>query len=60
MILTFNFVNNDFAGKNAISLLFEIKTNIKIAEVILIKRVFANADIESAPVSLISLQEGFS
>jgi hypothetical protein len=59
MIFTFNFVNNDFAGKNSISLLFEIKANVKITEVILIKRIFTNADVESAPVSLVSLQQGF-
>ena len=60
MVFALHLINNDLAGENSVALLLKVKANVEVAEVLLIKGVFADADVQGAPVALIALQQGLS
>ena len=59
MVFAFHLVNNDLAGEHAITLFFEVQAYVEVAEVVLLKRVFADPDVEGSAVALVSLEQGF-
>ena len=59
MVLAFHLFNNDLAGQHPVTLFFQVEGNIEVAEILLIKRVFADSQVERAAVTLISLEQGF-
>ena len=58
MVFALHLINNDLAGQNPVALLLQVEANVKVAEILLIKGVFADAEIQGAPVTLVALQQG--
>ena len=58
MVFALHLINNDLAGENPVALLLQVEANVEVAEVLLIKGVFADAEIQGAPVALVALQQG--
>ena len=59
VVFALHLLHDDFAGEHAIALFLEVEAHVEVAEVILLKRVFADSDVERSAVALISLQQGF-
>tara|TARA_B100000925_G_C21841667_1_gene401794 strand:+ start:346 stop:639 length:294 start_codon:yes stop_codon:yes gene_type:complete len=60
MVFAFNLLHDDLAGEDPVALLVQIQGNVEITEVLLVERIFPDAQIEGASVALISLEKGFS
>ena len=58
VVFAFDLFDNDLAGKHAIALFIEVEGHIEVAEVILFKGIFADAQIEGAPVAFVALKQG--
>ena len=54
MVFTLNVINDDLAGENPITLFIEIESDIEIAEIFFVKRIFTDPQIKRAPVALVA------
>ena len=60
MVFAFDLFNNDFRSQDPVALLLEIKAHVEVGEVVLLKGVFADAQVQGAPIALVALEQGFA
>ena len=60
MVFALHLVHDDLAGQHPVALLFEVKSHIEVAEVLLFEGVLTDAQIQRASVALIALEQSFT
>ena len=60
VVFAFHLLHDDFARQNPVALFLQVESDIEIAEVLLVKGVFADTQIHGAPITLVALQQGFA
>jgi hypothetical protein len=60
VVVALHLLHDDLGGQHPVALLVEVELHVEVGEVVLLERVFADAQIEGAAVALVALEQGFA